>query len=70
MTHLMQIEALVLFAGVLLASWLVHRIAGKITLIRKATATWASRAAGKLFPMGVALAGTLILYLGLGAAQI
>jgi len=39
-------------------------------LIRKATATWASRAAGKLFPMGVALAGTLILYLGLGAAQI
>ncbi len=25
---------------------------------------------GKLFPMGVALAGTLILYLALGAAQI
>jgi len=64
------LQFLVLFAGVLLASWLVHRIAGKITLIRKATATWASRAAGKLFPMGVALAGTLILYLGLGAAQI
>ncbi|WP_340301476.1 hypothetical protein [Roseobacter sp. HKCCD5988] len=53
-----------------MASWLVHRIAGKITLIRKVTATWASWEAGKLFPMGVALAGTLILYLGLGAAQI
>ncbi len=38
--------------------------------IRKATATWASWEAGKLFPMGVALAGTLILYLALGAAQI
>ena len=64
------LQFLVLFAGVLLASWLVHGIAGKITLIRKATATWASWEAGKLFPMGVALAGTLILYLALGAAQI
>lgn len=64
------LQFLVLFAGVLLVSWLVHRIAGKITLIRKATATWASWEAGKLFPMGVALAGTLILYLALGVAQI
>lgn len=59
---------LTLFAGVLLASWMIHRLARKIPAIRNATPDWVSWESGKLFPMGVALAGTLILYLALGAA--
>jgi len=58
---------LVLFAAVLIGSWLTHRGAGMVPAVRRATATWESWDRGKLFPMGVALAGALVVYLALGA---
>lgn len=57
---------LLLFALVLIASWLMHRIAGRVPAVRRATADWTSWDKGKLFPMGVALAGALAIYLALG----
>jgi len=57
---------LMLFALVLIASWITHRTAGRVPALRRATADWASWDQGKLFPMGVALAGTLVIYLALG----
>ncbi|MCT4683247.1 MAG: prepilin peptidase [Roseicyclus sp.] len=59
---------LLLFALVLIGSWLTHRTAGRIPALRRATADWASWDQGKLFPMGVALAGALAIYLALGVA--
>lgn len=58
---------LVLFAAVLIGSWITHRTAGRVPALRRATATWESWDRGKLFPMGVALAGALVIYLALGA---
>lgn len=57
---------LMLFAIVLVASWLTHRGAGRVPAIRRATDGWTSWDQGKLFPMGVALAGALAIYLALG----
>jgi len=57
---------LMLFSFVLIASWLTHRTAGRVPALRRATADWASWDQGKLFPMGVALAGALAIYLVLG----
>ena len=57
---------LLLFSLVLVASWLTHRGAGRVPAVRRATAGWASWDQGKLFPMGVALAGALAIYLALG----
>jgi len=57
---------LLLFSLVLIASWLTHRTAGRVPALRRATADWASWDQGKLFPMGVALAGALAIYLALG----
>jgi prepilin peptidase CpaA len=57
---------LMLFALVLIGSWLTHRTAGRVPALRRATADWASWDQGKLFPMGVALAGALAIYLALG----
>jgi prepilin peptidase CpaA len=59
---------LMLFSLVLIASWIAHRGAGRVPAVRRATADWASWEAGKLFPMGVALAGALVIYLALGVA--
>jgi prepilin peptidase CpaA len=47
---------LMLFSMVLIAAWITHRGAGRVPAVRRATAEWASWEAGKLFPMGVALA--------------
>ena len=55
-----------LFSLVLIGAWVTHRTAGRIPALRRATAHWASWDQGKLFPMGVALAGALSIYLGLG----
>lgn len=55
-----------LFSLVLIASWIAHRAAGRMPLVRRATTGWTSWDQGKLFPMGVALAGTLAIYLGMG----
>lgn len=49
-----------LFAGCLLAAFFAHRLA-RLTPFRTATADWASWTNRK-FPMGLALAGTLIFY--------
>lgn len=57
---------LMLFALVLIGSWVMHRTAGRVPALRRATADWASWDQGKLFPMGVALAGALAIYLALG----
>jgi len=51
-----------LFAACLLGAFVSHRLAGRIPTFRAATADWASWAT-KDFPMGLALAGTLIFYL-------
>lgn len=58
---------LTLFAAVLIGSWLTHRGAGMVPAVRRATPDWVSWDRGKLFPMGVALAGALVVYLALGA---
>lgn len=58
---------LTIFAAVLIGSWLTHRGAGMVPAVRRATETWESWDRGKLFPMGVALAGALVVYLALGA---
>ncbi|MFV1875389.1 prepilin peptidase [Nioella sp.] len=56
-----------LFAAVLIGSWITHRGAGRVPAVRRATPDWVSWDRGKLFPMGVALAGALVVYLALGA---
>jgi prepilin peptidase CpaA len=57
---------LLLFSVTLILSWMTHRAAGRLPAVRRATAAWASWHQGKLFPMGVALAGSLTIYLALG----
>lgn len=57
-----------LFSLVLIGAWVTHRTAGRVPALRRATADWASWDQGKLFPMGVALAGALAIYLGLGVS--
>jgi prepilin peptidase CpaA len=51
-----------LFAACLLGAFASHRLAARIPPFRTATADWASWT-NKDFPMGLALAGTLIFYL-------
>jgi len=57
---------LTLFAAVLIGAWITHRGAGMVPAVRRATPGWTSWDRGKLFPMGVALAGALVVYLALG----
>lgn len=57
---------LVLFSVVLVASWMLHRAAGRVPALRRATPGWTSWDQGKLFPMGIALAGAMSIYLALG----
>ncbi|EAU45690.1 prepilin peptidase [Salipiger bermudensis] len=52
-------------AAVTLAAFLAHRIA-KMTPLRRLAPDWKSWSSGKRFPMGVALGGTLAIYLVLG----
>lgn len=54
-----------LFAALLIASWVAHRIA-RATL-RGLAPDWKSWTTGKRFPMGLALGPTLIAYLALAA---
>lgn len=51
--------------AVTLAAFLAHRIA-KMTPLRRLAPDWKSWSSGKRFPMGVALGGTLAIYLVLG----
>lgn len=57
---------LMLFSIVLIASWITHRGAGRVAAVRRVTEGWTSWDQGKLFPMGIALAGALVVYLALG----
>ncbi|MHA6325186.1 prepilin peptidase [Roseivivax sp. CAU 1753] len=65
--HLGDLRLLMaLFASVLLAAFVAHRIA-RATPLRRLAPQWKSWTAGSKFPMGLALGGTLALYLALGA---
>jgi prepilin peptidase CpaA len=57
---------LVLYAAVLLAAFTTHRAARAVPAIRTAFPAWESWSR-RDFPMGLALGGTLIFYLALGA---
>ena len=57
---------MILFACTLLAAFAAHRL-GKYTPLRRAAPEWKSWDTGSDFPMGLALGGTLGLYLMLGA---
>ncbi|KUJ80441.1 hypothetical protein AVO45_05160 [Ruegeria marisrubri] len=57
---------LAIFAAAILGAFTAHRI-GKYTALRRFAPDWISWDRGKLFPMGLALAGTLSIYLILGA---
>lgn len=56
---------LAIFAANLLAAFVAHRIA-KYTPLRRIAPGWKSWDMGWKFPMGLSLAGTLAIYLGLG----
>ncbi|ETX14822.1 membrane protein [Roseivivax halodurans JCM 10272] len=57
---------LVLFAATLLAAFAAHR-AVRASPLRRLAPGWKSWHEAKRFPMGLALGGTLALYLGLGS---
>lgn len=57
---------MLLFAAMLLAAFITHRVFRSISAIRRWTENWESWHAGNDFPMGLALSGTLIAYLVLG----
>lgn len=56
---------LALFTANLLAAFVAHRI-GKYTPLRRLAPEWQSWQSGAKFPMGLALGGTLTIYLLLG----
>ena len=56
---------LMIYAAALLAGYVAHRIA-KHTRLRSLAPDWQSWSMGKKFPMGLALGGTLAIYLVLG----
>ena len=56
-----------LFPLLLLLCWLLHRLA-RATAGPRLAAGWVSWSSGKRFPMGLALAATLLVYLGLAAS--
>ena len=55
-----------LFAAVLLAAFVTHRAARAVPAVRGLTPNWESWQR-RDFPMGLALAGALVLYLGIAA---
>lgn len=64
--HLADLRFLMaLFAANLLAAFVAHRLA-KLSPLRRLAPEWHSWESGSKFPMGLALGGTLAIYLGLG----
>lgn len=59
---------LVVFSITLLAAFAAHRLARAIPVLRGMAPQWASWS-HKKFPMGLALAGSLLVYLGLAATR-
>ena len=62
-------EVLVLFAVLLIATWVAHRIARRIPAVRGLAPDWKSWSEPKDFPMGITLAATQLIYLWLAALQ-
>ncbi|CUI64693.1 prepilin peptidase [Cognatishimia activa] len=56
----------VIFASTLIAAWVTHKLA-KHSPVRRMVPEWESWDQKKDFPMGLALGGTLLIYLLLGA---
>lgn len=61
---------LFIFAAMLLAAFATHRLFRRLPFARAMGADWRSWDIPKDFPMGFALAGTLLAYLGLGTARL
>lgn len=59
---------LVLFGAVMIAAFITHRVFRRIPAVVRRTPDWVSWTSGK-FPMGLALGGSLAIYLALGVAQ-
>jgi len=57
---------MVLFAAVLIAAFITHRLFRSVPAMRHRTPDWISWTSKK-FPMGLALGGALAIYLGFGA---
>ena len=57
---------MVLFAAVLIAAFVTHRLFRSVPAMRRRTPDWKSWTSKK-FPMGLALGGALAIYLGFGA---
>ncbi|MGB3689700.1 MAG: prepilin peptidase [Jannaschia helgolandensis] len=62
-------EVMILFAGLLVVTWVAHRLIRMIPAVRSATPGWKSWSEPKDFPMGITLAATQLTYLGLAATQ-
>ncbi len=60
-------DFLFLFAAVLIAAFITHRVCRRSDAIKKLTPDWESWTREKDFPMGLALGGTLAFYLIAGA---
>lgn len=60
-------EVLMLFAGLLLVTLALHRLARRIPVVRAWAPGWRSWSEAKDFPMGVTLGATQVAYLGLAA---
>jgi prepilin peptidase CpaA len=54
---------LVLFAAILLGAFTTHRLARALPPVRRMTPDWESWTRARDFPMGLALSGTLVIYL-------
>jgi prepilin peptidase CpaA len=50
------------------AALIVHRLARAVPAVRRMTGEWESWTRPRVFPMGLPLAGTLVIYLALAAA--
>ncbi|MCC6006509.1 MAG: prepilin peptidase [Rhodobacteraceae bacterium] len=61
---------LFIFAAMLLAAFSTHRLFRRLPFARALGPDWRSWDIPKDFPMGFALSGTLLAYLGLGAARL
>jgi len=60
-------KVMMLLASVLLAAFATHRLARAVPLVRQISGHWQSWSRND-FPMGLALGGTLLLYLALAVA--
>jgi len=57
---------LLIFGATLIAALITYNIFKRVPAVRRATPDWKSWTAGKDFPMGLALSGSLIIYFALG----